>query len=99
MDKRIEELVDKWARQLALQKDGGTEEELYPHWITKAKSEIMDWISGEPNLALIDEDQSYPDMYFFCPDCKKTQVNHDCNIVEGETWRRVVQITETLEEE
>ena len=52
-------------------------------------------------LALIEEagyvqladDQTFPNMAFFCPDCRKVQTNTRCNITgevkHGQSWRKV----------
>ena len=101
MNKKVEELVEWVAEQIKpLAKNYvlgyiHNLNELEPE-LKKALDCYTAQILSHPDLALIDDDQSYPDMYFWCPDCKKTQVNHMCNIVEGERWRKVIPLAEAL---
>lgn len=39
------------------------------------------------------KDQSYPDMVFYCPECKKMVKNTKCNIVDS-NWRKVEGVGE-----
>ena len=50
------------------------------------------WAKTNGNLKLV-EDQSYPDMVFFCPTCKQMVKNTLCNITGENTkvgWRKVL---------
>ena len=60
MTDKVKELVGRWAKCMALYKYGGTEKELYPHWILAAKGEVLEMLSGEPDLALIDRERGLP---------------------------------------
>lgn len=42
-------------------------------------------------LVVLDADQSYPDMVFYCPTCKKMVKNTRCNIVDS-GWAKVRKV-------
>ena len=55
-------------------------------------------VLNDPDLALIDrDDHTYPDMTFFCTNCKTMQKNALCNIL-GDKTHNIIHLAETLKE-